>query len=136
MHSLTSEIRKNTKLPFLDLIEEVSKEIIKRNYKKIAILSTSKTKNEKLYDKKLPNTKIIYPNEKQQKKVSEIIIKIIHKKYSKKDKNYLNKLIKKLKRKGAEKILLACTDLGNVIKNNPNTLDTTNVLIKSILQES
>jgi|TARA_B100001971_G_C18196414_1_gene541744 aspartate/glutamate racemase len=130
------DLRKSSTIKFLDLIEEVSKEI-KINYKTIAILGTTKTKNSKLYNIALKNSniKIIYPNRKQQQKVSQIILRIIRNKDSKKDKRYLNNLIKVLIKQGAEKVILACTDLGNLIKNNKNALDTTDILINSIVKE-
>lgn len=49
LHALMSQIRYSSKTKFIDLIEEVSREV-RKNYKKIGILCTTKTKKEKLYD--------------------------------------------------------------------------------------
>ena len=135
LHTLLPILRKKSKTKFLDLIEEVSKEI-KNKYKKIGILSTTKTKQEKLYDTSLKNKiEIIYPTNQEQRKVSKIIIKILRKKANKTDKKYLENLIKKLINRGAEKVILACTDLTNLIKYNKNIVDTMEILINSILRE-
>ncbi|MBI2668064.1 aspartate/glutamate racemase family protein [Candidatus Woesearchaeota archaeon] len=133
LHSLLPTLRKKSRLKFLDLIEEVSKRINK-DYEKIGILSTTKTRNSRLYDNLLGDIKIIYPNKEEQKEVSNIIIKIIRKKETIEDKEYFDNLTMKLKRQGAEIILLACTDLANLI-NNEYTIDSTQILIDSIIKE-
>lgn len=93
------------------------------------------TRKRKLYDKALPDTEIIYPTEKEQDKIaSEIIIRIIRNKATSEDKEYLENIIDSLIKKGAEKVILACTDLSNLIKHNKNTLDTTKILIDSVLR--
>ncbi len=132
LHSLLPELRKNSKIKIFDLIEEVSARI-KKDYCKIGILSTTKTRTEGLYDKHLEGGEIVYPNEEEQKEVSEIIIRIIRKIASVNDKKYLEKVIENMREKGAEKVVLACTDIGNLIGNNLHTLDSTQVLIDSII---
>ena len=37
---------------------------------------------------------------------------------------------------GAEKVVLACTDLGNVLKEDPRLIDSTEILIEKIKQKS
>ncbi len=133
LHSLAPEIRSYSKLPLIDLIEEASNEV-KSRYKKIGILCTNKTRKEALYDKLLNGVEIIYPNELEQQKVSKIIIRIIKSKKLEKDKIYLNELIINFVDAGAEKVLLACTDLANLVENE-KTLDTTDILIRAIKKE-
>lgn len=134
LQDLLPILRKISKLEIIDLIEEASKQI-ENNLGKIGILSTKGTRNQRLYDKNLKNTKLIYPSEKDQEKVSKIIVKIIRNQTTPQDKEFLENLIKKLTFQGCEKIILACTDLGNLIKNNPDVLDTTEILIKSIIKK-
>ncbi len=132
MHNLLPKLRKLTNLKILDLVEETVREIKKRKLKKIAILATTKTKISKLYDKFLNNIEILYPNSKEQKKISEIIIRILSKKIKSNDKKYLGYLITKFKKQGCEKIILACTDLSNIIEKNNFIIDTQEILINSI----
>ncbi len=113
------------------MVEEVSKEI-KNNYKSIGILSTSKTREDKLYDNKLKGIKIYYPSISQQEIVSKIIIRIIRNKSTEQDKKFLEEVIDSLIKRGAEKVLLACTDLANIIKENNKTIDSSEILIKVI----
>lgn len=131
LHSLFPRLREISKLPLIDLIEEVSTNI-KQNYQSIGILSTSKTRQDGLYDKQLEEIKLIYPSDKEQVQISEIIIRIIHNKVKEEDKIFLDNIIQSLIPQGAEKVLLACTDLGQVIRNNPNIIDSTDILIEAI----
>lgn len=74
----------------------------------------------------------VYPQ--NQEKVSEIIVRIIRKENNEEDKVFLENCVNDLIKKGAEIVLLACTDLGNIIKNK-NTIDTTKILIEAIKKE-
>jgi len=132
LHCLLPHLQKSFDIKFIDLIEETSKLI--KEYKKIGIICTTKTRNEKLYDK-LINAQIIYPDSAEQQRVSEIIVKIIRNKPNLEDKDYLTNLIERMIKSGAEKVVLACTDLANVIKSNKNTLDGTEILINAIKKE-
>lgn len=127
LHSLVPYLRKSTKLEFIDLIEEVSKKI--RNFRKIGVLCTTKTKNDKLYDDALQGVEIIYPSKKEQGEISKIILRIISGMVVNGDGEYLEKIIDILRKKGAEKVLLACTDLTHLIKSDNYVLDSTEILI-------
>jgi aspartate racemase len=131
LHTLLPEIKECTSKIILDLIEEVSKRI-DNSYKTIGIISTTKTREEKLYDKNLKKTSIIYPSNLEQIMISEIVVRIIRGNSTIKDKIFLENVISSLINKGAQKVLLACTDLANLIKKNTNTLDTTEMLINLI----
>lgn len=134
LHTLLPKIKDNTNLEVLDLIEVVSSYIQKR-FRKVGILSTNKTRNDRLYEHKLKGVKIIYPTLLEQKKISKIIIRIIRNTFTKKDQNFLYDIIDKMNKKGVEKVILACTDLANIIKKNSNTIDSTEILIKLILNK-
>jgi aspartate racemase len=134
LHTLAEDIRKNTKVEFLDLVEAVSEEINGR-YGKIGILGTTKTRDDGIYDRVLKDVEITYPNNAEQKRVSDIIIRIIRGGADSKDKAYLDKLINKMIDSGAEKVLLACTDLPNLVRENSKTLDSTETLIKVVKEK-
>ena len=125
------ELKKEFSCEFLDLIKETSKHI-EENFSCVAILGSSKTRNEKIYDKNLEGVKTIYPTSKEQDEISEIILRIISGNQLLKDKIFLENLIKKLIFRGAEKIVFACTDIGNLVKNNRDVIDSTKILIRSI----
>jgi len=135
LHDLLPILRKKFHCEFLDLIEETSKQI-RENYSCVGILGTSKTKQKGLYDKNLKYVDVIYPSEKEQEKLSEIINRIISNNSNEKDKKFLNNLINKLQKRGAEKIVLACTDLGNIVKRDNRTIDSTEVLIHKTISKT
>lgn len=127
-------LRKEFDIEFIDLIEETSKEITSK-YQRIGILGSSKTKKSKLYDKNLEGFELIYPSPEEQEELSKIILKILANKSEEKDLIFLNKLIKSLIERGAEKVVLACTDLGNILKEDSRLIDSTEILIKNIKQK-
>ena len=136
LHSLLPKLRENTSGKFIDLIEEVSKKVQKDGLKKVGILSTTRTRKDKLYDDVLKGTNLIYPSEEEQKELSGIIIRIIRKSATIKDKEFLDELAGRLIERGAEKVILACTDLANLAKANKNIIDSTQILIDSVSRMS
>ena len=133
LHEILPILKKEINLPFIDLVEETVK--VLKDYSKVGILSSKRTKESKIYDNLLNNVEIIYPNQEEQDRISEIIIKIIKQASINLDKDYINKVILNLKDQGAEKIVLACTDLANIIDLDNSIIDTQKILIQSILKK-
>jgi len=131
LHALLPKLRRKFNIRFIDLIEETSK-MIKNKYQKVGILASKRTRHERLYDRKLSDIEFIYPFEDEQERLSRTILRIISGKHDQEDKKFLDELIKNLQKRGAEKIVLACTDLGNIIKDNNLVIDSTKVLIERI----
>lgn len=134
LHSLVPQMRKNTAVEIIDLVEEVTR-YVKNNHAIIGILSTNKTRSERLYDSLLKDVEVIYPSNNDQIAVSEIIIRIIRGNQTEEDYNFLSAQIQNMINLGAEKVILACTDIANLIKNNPHTIDSTDILIKMIIRK-
>lgn len=133
LHLLLPKLRKETNIPILDMVESVCK-CIKNNYKKIGILSTNKTRKERLYDNNLNGVEVIYPDYEDQRELSNIIIKIIRGTSDARDNSFLRDLVNKMIDLGAEKVLLACTDLGNLIKDD-RVIDSVDILIDDVRKE-
>lgn len=139
LEDLIPKIKKKIKINLLTPVEETVKELSKLKIKKIGLLATSKTKELKIYEKKLKNVGILYPSRKDQKKVSEIIYRIISNTTKKRDKNFLEKMIQDFKKIGCEKVVLGCTDLSSLIQENSLVIDSFYLLVKkakAILKES
>ncbi|MCR4285220.1 MAG: amino acid racemase [archaeon] len=134
LHSLMPTLKEYTSLEFVDLVVEVSREV-RESYRKIGVLCTSKTRKEKIYDSSLKGVKIVYPGDFEQEEISRIILRIINKTSKVGDREYLERVIENLLEEGAEKVLLACTDLGNLVKHNQRVLDTTDMLIETTLRK-
>ncbi len=130
LHEILPILKEKTKVPVIDLIDETSKILTK--YTKVGILASTRTKESKIYDKFANLTEIIYPTKEEQDLISHIIIKIIRKSYNETDKLEINNIISNLKKRGAEKVILACTDLANITEKDDFLIDTQEVLISSI----
>jgi aspartate racemase len=130
LHEILPLLKREIKIPFLDLIEETAK--ILESFDKIGILSSKRTKESKIYDNILKKVQILYPNKEEQNSISEIILRIINNTSTREDKILIDKIILGLKEKGAEKIVLACTDLANIVEIDDSIIDTQKILIDSI----
>ncbi len=130
LHEILPILKREIKMSFIDLIEETAKSL--ESFKKVGILSSKRTKESKIYNHFSKNIQIIYPTEEEQDKVSQIILKIINKTHTDEDKRFINNLILSLKDRGAEKIVLACTDLANLVEIDDSIIDTQKILIDSI----
>ncbi len=129
LHALLPRLKSQTNLEITDLVTEVSKEA--KKFKRIGIIGTQKTVNDKLYENR--GFQVIYPNKEEQKEVSEIIIRTIRKTNTPKDKKDITEIMTNLRERGAERIIFACTDLSNLNIRNETILDSQKILVKSII---
>ncbi|MAF99064.1 MAG: hypothetical protein CMH61_00475 [Nanoarchaeota archaeon] len=130
VHVFINELRENSHVPILSIIEECAKECQLRGFRKVGLLGSTKTVNEKLHDTELEKCgiQLITLNEKNQEKVSEILIKIIHNKATEADEAFLIGVIDVLRTNGAEAVILGCTELGSFIrKSSLPLLDTLSI---------
>ena len=130
LHEILPILKKETKIPIIDLVKETGKILTK--YRRVGILASTRTKESKIYNRIANLTRIIYPTQKEQETISKIIIKIIRKSYNETDKSCINQIISNLKKRGAEKVILACTDLANVIEKRGFFIDTQEILTSAI----
>jgi len=130
VHVFINKLRRLSKVRIVSIIEKTSKECKRLNLSKVGIIGSTKTIKSKLHFNELKKSgiKAISPEKNDQVKISKIIIKIIHNKANKKDELFLFKLILKLKQKGAEAIILACTDLPLLVSQEKSTLPLINTL--------
>jgi aspartate racemase len=135
-HIFINELRKISNIPILNIVEECANECNSKKIKKVGLLATTKTINERLYNKELDKFKIklITPKLLEQKVLSKIILKIINNKIKKSDKESVLQIINDMKQQGAEAIILGCTDIPILIKENDSPLPIINSV--SVLENS
>lgn len=79
-HYAIDEIQKNVNIPFINLIEEVAKEVLKRKCHKVGLMVSDGCLKYKIYDKYFkmicPNVEIVYPDEEHQKLVTQGICNV------------------------------------------------------------
>ncbi|MFC1659363.1 aspartate/glutamate racemase family protein [Pseudomonadota bacterium] len=142
-HYAIEQIKKEVKIKVINLLEETVKTLKKDflDYKNVGLLCSDGTKKHKLYDKYFnkiySGVNIIYPEDDFQKFVTDGICKV-------KDRNDMtpanvsfHKAINHLKDKGANMIVIVCTDISLALGNKDFDipyLDTTDVLKNTLLK--
>jgi aspartate racemase len=113
VHILLEELSKHTRTPFLSMIELVAEKCVKNGFKKVGVLGTPVLINSKLYTKELEKNGIesINPNEKQLEIVENIIRGVISGAENGKHKEEYIEVLNDFFNRGAQAIILACTEL-------------------------
>jgi aspartate racemase len=112
-HILLPDLQKISKAPFVSMIDEVVHAVSGDNIKKIGILGTPMTVKSNLYQKSLKkfNIKYIEPRNNQLKILENIIRNVISNSFSEKNKEELMLISRDFRNRGAEAIILGCTEL-------------------------
>lgn len=135
MHIFIKEIRFAVSIPVLSIIDETVLVIRKLKIPKVGLLATTTTINKRLFQDKLKadEIEVVIPNKKQQQRLDRIIHNLVMSKCSLKDKLAIERVITKMKNKGAKNIILACTDLQLIVKNRSDVgvLDTMKILTEA-----
>jgi aspartate racemase len=137
VHIFLDELRKATTIPILSITEETAKACASKNFKKVGVLGTKLTMDNKLYDRELEKLgiEIIKPTEGEQEIIDDIIHKIVLGKAAEKEEDILRDLLQRLVERGAEAIVLGCTDLQILIKNpEVEVIDSMDTLAKATFE--
>ena len=119
MHLFFDDLKKASKVPMLNVVDETVNIIKKKGYKKVGLLASTRTIKSRLYEVPLSKNQIniVKLSEDEQEELQNIILRILADESDNNDKGYTKNLISDLKRRGAQAIVLACTDLQLIIKN-------------------
>lgn len=111
------EIKKNTTILFINIVEETVKFLKEKNIKKIGLLATNGTIKSGIYENLLLENNIDYiiPNKYDQDIISSIIYDEV-KSGKKVNLNNFYKVINNLLNEGCEYIILGCTELSALKK--------------------
>ena len=120
MHKVINQIKEKISIPILHIAEMTAEKILEKGLKNIALLGTKYTMEQGFYKSKLieKGINVIIPD----KNDIEIINKVIYDELclgtinSNSKKKFLE-IVDKLRSKGAEGIILGCTEIGLLIKN-------------------
>lgn len=134
MHKVSDHITAATGLPFLHIADALIEEIQRRGYKKVGLLGTRYTMGESFYATKLSEAGIetLVPNLNDQELVNSVIFNELCLGMVKQPsrESYVS-IIHELVASGAEAIILGCTEIGLLIKQEdlPEVplLDTTQI---------
>jgi len=120
MHKVINQIKERISIPILHIAEMTAEKILEKKMKNIALLGTKYTMEQDFYKSKLieKGINVIIPD----KNDIEIINNVIYDELclgiiNPESKTKYLEIVKTLKQKGAEGIILGCTEIGLLIKN-------------------
>lgn len=138
-HLILEDLKTNTNIPFVSIIDEVTKKVSKAKINKVGLLATPVTINSGLYQKVLGEQKInvVTPSKTAQRIVERLIRNILAGKIDDTDRQKLILVAESLKRKGAQGIILGCTELPLIFPKDFNlpVFDSIEILARALLEK-
>ena len=138
MHKMADEVQKAVSLPLIHIADATGEEIISQGLKAVGLLGTKFTMEEDFYKKRLSEKfglTVIIPEQKDRQVIHNIIYdELCLGEISPASKEEAKKIIDKLKKEGAQGIVLGCTELPILIKQNEVKIpvfDTTKIHAKA-----
>ena len=140
MHKIADHVQENITIPLINVIDETAKVIKANKIKTIGLLGTKFTMEEEFYFQKLKDKyhlNPIIPIEKERNYIHDAIYnQFAQGIFLNKTKQKFLEIIKNLKEKGSEGIILGCTEIPFLIKQedvNIPLFDTLQIHIKSAI---
>ncbi|MFC1635282.1 aspartate/glutamate racemase family protein [Planctomycetota bacterium] len=141
VHIFFSKLEQQVDIKFLSIIKETTEYLVKEKVKKILLLATSTTIKNKLYSKALEEAgiEVYIPDEDDQLKIDGTIVNLVNRKETINDKEVLDEIIDKFKTKGVPNLLLACTDLQAIVKQENYQMrvyDSMKILVSATVKQA
>lgn len=120
MHKMAKEVASATPLPFLHIADPTADAIKQHGFTKIGLLGTKYTMEHDFYKGRLiekHGLEVLVPDDSQRRMINKVIYEelCIGKINSASKKKYLE-VIRSLQARGAEAIILGCTEIGLLVK--------------------
>ena len=143
MHKMADEVQSSITIPLLHIADATAEKIRSKGLKKVGLLGTKFTMEEDFYKGRLSNTfglDVIIPEEDEREIVHDIIYKeLCLGEIKKSSKKKFKKIIENLVSRGAEGIILGCTEIPLLIKQEDCSVplfDTTEIHARSAVELS
>lgn len=136
VHYFLDEMQNSISIPILSIIGETIKEIKKGKYQTVGILSSESTLKLGLYTQKLNNENIaaITVTESEQKVLNQVILNVMAGHQGKVDTKAIIKIVESMRKKGAEAVVMGCTEIPLAIDQDDTDMHLFNS--SSIIAES
>ncbi len=138
-HVMLVDLQNQTEVPFVSIIEEVTKRVVDTKLKRIGLMGSPIAINSGLFQKALAeqSIEVVIPSEKQIEILESIIRNILAGKVNKTDKERLLEISQSLEIRGAQGIVLGCTELPLIFpKNFPlPVFDSIEILARALLRK-
>jgi len=147
MHKVAPEIEKSIKIPLLHIADATAEALVQENIKIVGLLGTSFTMEQDFYKGRLNKNyglNVLIPNEEDRQIIHKIIYQelVLGKIEADSKTKYLH-IIDMLASRGAEAVILGCTEIGLLITQNDTKVklfDTTAIhaekAVKYAIQQS
>ena len=120
MHKVVNQIKEKISIPILHIAEMTAEKILEKGLKNIALLGTKYTMEQDFYKSKLieKGINVIIPDKNDIEIINELIYdELCLGTINSDSKKKFLEIVDKLRSKGAEGIILGCTEIGLLIKN-------------------
>lgn len=142
MHKVAPQIQERIRIPILHIADATAEVLIHAGIKTVALLGTKYTMTQNFYKEKLlsKGLSVVIPDEEEVEQVNRIIYEelclgII----SSASRERYTQIIEQLKAKGAEGVILGCTEIGLLISQKDSVLpvyDTTEIHAQKAAEKS
>ncbi|OEG00157.1 aspartate racemase [Vulcanibacillus modesticaldus] len=120
MHKVANEIEKTLTIPMLHIADATAEVIISQGIKRVGLLGTKYTLEENFYKQRLIENyalEVVIPKKPDIELINRIIFEeLVFGKINAESKNHFLRIMYELVNKGAEGIILGCTEIGLLIK--------------------
>jgi aspartate racemase len=119
IHKIADEVEVNIQVPLLHIADATATSILAQGISKVGLLGTTFTVGEAFYKERLHafGLDVVVPNHTDQEVLNHIIFQeLCFGKVTKSSKEIYLKAIDHLQKQGAEAIILGCTEIGFIIK--------------------
>lgn len=133
MHKVAEEIQARAGIPLLHIADATAKDILTKNIKSIGLLGTKYTMEQDFYTSRLEmnGLRVLVPGGKERALVHKVIYEeLCQGKVLEESRGQFRLIIKTLVERGAEGIILGCTEIGLLIKQEDSPVpifDTTEI---------
>lgn len=120
MHKVVNQIKEKISIPILHIAEMTAEKILEKGLKNIGLLGTKYTMEQDFYKSKLieKGINVIIPDKNDIEIINEVIYdELCLGTINSNSKKKFLEIVDKLRSKGAEGIILGCTEIGLLIKN-------------------
>ena len=133
MHKVVEKIKENIHIPVLHIADATAKEIKRKGIQKVGLLGTKYTMEQDFYKLRIEENHInvMVPSKKDREKINEVIYtELCLGKITSQSREYYKKVIEDLVQEGAQGIILGCTEIGLLVKQEDVSIpifDTTHI---------
>ncbi len=134
MHKVVEKIKEKIDIPVLHIADATAKEIKRKDIQKVGLLGTKYTMEQDFYKSRIEehDIKVIVPSGTNREKVNEVIYtELCLGKIVVQSREYYKRVIEELVQEGAQGIILGCTEIGLLIKQENVSVpifDTTHIM--------